>query len=88
MKPIQAVTSEGLSGPAYIRFSKESVATTEPWDDRDDVIVDYDDSGAVVGVELITLDPDVIDTLLEVAHRNDLDLSALVAHSFETSPAI
>ena len=52
MKGIVLVTSEGPRGPAYIRFSREPVASTEPTEAQDEVVVDYDASGGVVGVEL------------------------------------
>jgi hypothetical protein len=49
--------------------------------------VDYDASRAVVGIELVSLGPDVINGLVEIARLNDLDLRALVSHSFDASPA-
>jgi uncharacterized protein YuzE len=87
VKDIQVVSSEGRRGPAYIRFSNETVTRTEPWERNKELVVDYDAAGAVVGIELVTLGLDVLDTLVEIARANDLDLSALVAHSFDVSPA-
>jgi hypothetical protein len=46
VKSIQLVTSEGPRGPAYIRFSHELVASTEPSEAQDEVVVDYDASSA------------------------------------------
>ena len=86
MKPIKSVSSEGTAGPAYLRFSNEPVAQTEVWDDGNDVVVDFDAAGSVVGVELVSVDPDVIEALVEIARRYELDLSALVARSFDASP--
>jgi uncharacterized protein YuzE len=87
VKGIQVVTSEGPRGPAYIRFSNEAVASTEPWENHDEIVVDYDASRAVVGIELVSLGPDVINGLVEIARLNDLDLRALVSHSFDASSA-
>ncbi len=87
MRSIREVTSEGERGPAYIRFSLDPVARTEPWQPDSDLVVDYNAAGDVVGVEVVTVGPSVIDALAAVARRHDLDLSALVAHSFHTSPA-
>ena len=87
MRAIEAVTSEGPRGPAYIRFSQGTVARTETWQDNDDLVIDYDADHAVVGVELISLGPDVMEALVDAARRNGLDLSALVAHSFSVFPA-
>ena len=87
MKGIQVVTSEGAHGPAYIRFSHEPVVRTEPWESQDDLVLDYDAVGGVVGIELLSLGLEAINALVEVARANELDLSALVAHSFDVSPA-
>lgn len=87
MKGIQVVTSEGQRGPAYIRFSNEPVARTEPWEHEQELVVDYDDAEEVAGIELVTLGLGVLNALVEVARVNDLDLSALVSHSFDVSSA-
>jgi len=82
MKGIAAMTSEGPRGPAYIRFSREPVASTEPTEAQYEVVVDYDAAGGVVGVELVSLGPDMFAALADVARKHDLDLSALLARSF------
>lgn len=87
MKSIREVSSQGTRGPAYIRFSGEPIAGTEPWKPDSDVIIDYDEAGEVVGIELVALGPEAIDALVDVARRHGLDLSALLAHSFGVSPA-
>jgi uncharacterized protein YuzE len=87
MRGIQVVTSEGPAGPAYIRFSSERVASTEPTEAEDDVVVDYDASGGVVGVELVSLGLEVFAALLDVARQHDLDLSALLSRPFAVPPA-
>jgi uncharacterized protein YuzE len=88
MRPIQEVRSEGPQGPAYIRFSNEPVARTEPAEFDDDLIVDYDAAGSVVGVELVTIGHGVLNALIEVARLNDLDLAALLtSRTFPSSSA-
>jgi uncharacterized protein YuzE len=87
MKGIEVVTSEGPRGPAYIRFSRAPVASTEPTEAQDEVVVDYDAAGAVVGIELVSLGPDMITALVDVARKHDLDLSALFARPFAVPPA-
>jgi hypothetical protein len=87
VKGIVGVSSEGPRGPAYVRFSHEPPARTEPWERDDALVVDYDAAGEVVGIELVTLSPEAMNGLLELARLKGLDLSALVAHSFLTSPA-
>jgi hypothetical protein len=87
VKGILGVTSEGRNGPAFIRFSEQTIARTEPWEFDGNLVVDYDAAGEVVGIELVVLGADTMNGLLELARVHDLDLSALVAHSFQTSPA-
>lgn len=82
MPGILLVTSEGPWGPAYIRFSHESVASTEPTEEQDEVVVDYDAAGQVVGVELVSLGVEAIAAFVTMARKHDLDLSALFARSF------
>jgi hypothetical protein len=81
------VTSEGPRGPAYIRFSREPIAFTEPTEAQDEVVVDYDAVGGIVGIELVSLGPEMFTALLDVARKHDLDLSALLARPFAVSPA-
>ena len=87
MKGIEAVTSEGPRGPAYVRFSRQAVAATRPSNIDDEVIVDYDGEGKVIGIELVSLSNDTIAALMDVPRRNDLDLSGLLAHPFAPSSA-
>jgi hypothetical protein len=54
---------------------------------NDEVIVDYDEAGAVVGLEIASVGPDAFSALVEAARSKNLDLSALVSRSFEVSPA-
>jgi uncharacterized protein YuzE len=54
---------------AYIRFSKEKVASTQPIESDDAIInVDLDQSGRVVGVELVGVEEFNIRKLAEKAH--------------------
>lgn len=87
MKGIVGVTSEGRNGPAFIRFSEKPIARTEPWELDGNLVVDYDATGDVVGIELVALGADTMNGLLELARSHGLDLSALVGHSFHGSPA-
>ena len=87
VKGIVGVSSEGPRGPAYVRFSHEPLARTEPWERDDTLMVDYDAAGEIVGIELVVLSPGAMNGLLELARLKGLDLSALVAHSFLVSPA-
>jgi hypothetical protein len=87
MRGIQVVMSEGPRGPAYIRYSREPVASTEPTETQDEVVVDYDAAGGVVGIELVSLGPEMFAALLDVARKYDLDLSALLSHPLAVSPA-
>jgi uncharacterized protein YuzE len=86
MKSIMCVTSEGPRAPAYIRFSIEPVASTEPTEAQDEVVVDYDAAGGVVGIELVSLVPTVIAAFFDMACEHDLELSALFTRSFAVSP--
>ena len=87
MRGIEVLTCEGLAGPAYVQFSGNSVALTEPTEIDDEVIVNYDADGNVVGIELVSISNDTISALLDVARRNALDLSALVSRSFAVPSA-
>jgi hypothetical protein len=87
VRAIQVVTSEGPRGPVYIRFSSEPISQSEPAEFEDDLIVDYDAQGGVVGVELVSIDLGVFNALVEVARSNELDLAALLSRSFAVSPA-
>ncbi len=87
MKGIELVTSEGPRGPAYVRFSRNAVARTEPTEADDEVVVDYDAQGDVVGIELVSISNETIDALVDVARNHKLDLSALLARSFAATPA-
>lgn len=87
MRGIEVVTSEGPAGPAYVQFSRDSVARTEPTEIDDEVIVDYDADGNVVGIELVSISNETIGALLEVARHHGLDLSALLSRSFATPSA-
>jgi hypothetical protein len=62
------------------------VQRTDPSRDGE-LIVDYDAANEVVGVELLSLGPNIFRALTDFAQANDLDLSALLAHSFTKSPA-
>lgn len=81
MKSIKTVTSAGPDGPTYIRFSDKEVASTAP-SAHEELIVDYDASGRIVGIELISLGPDAFEALAGVAKKNELDLSPLFARPF------
>lgn len=87
MKGIEVVTSEGPRGPVYVRFSREPVANTEPTETQDEVVVDYDAAGQVVGIELVSLGSEMIAGLVDVARKHELDLSALFSRSFAVSQA-
>lgn len=62
-------------GPAYLRFSKNQVALTAPSRESDDVVVDLDRDGKVVGVEIVHVDGKSLGALMRVARRYDLDLT-------------
>jgi uncharacterized protein YuzE len=81
-KSIQVVTSEGAHGPVYIQFSNEPVANTEPTKFEDDLVIDFDTTGGVVGIELVSTGLGVLEALVKVARNYDLDLTALIARSF------
>jgi len=83
MKSIEAVTSEGPKGPVYVRFSREKIANTEPTETEDEVVLDYDAAGGVVGIELVSVCPKTIAAFVEVARHNDLDIRALFTRAFE-----
>jgi uncharacterized protein YuzE len=87
VKSILCVTSEGARGPAYIRFSREPIVFTEPTEAQDEVVVDYDAVGGVVGIELVSLGLKMFTALVDVAYKHDLDLSTLLSRSFAVSPA-
>lgn len=76
MKGIVVVTSEGPRGPAYIRFSREPVASTAATEAQDEV----------VGVEFVSLGPEMFAALADVARKHDLDLSAWLARPFAVPP--
>ena len=86
-KAIQVVTSEGPHGPVYIRFSNEPVANTEPATFEDDLVIDFDAAGGVVGIELVSTGLEVLEALVKVARTYDLDLTALIARSFAPAAA-
>jgi uncharacterized protein YuzE len=86
-KSIQVVTSEGARGPVYIQFSTEPVANTEPANFEDDLVIDFDAAGGVVGIELVSTGIEVLEALVKVARNNDLDLTALIARSFAAPAA-
>jgi uncharacterized protein YuzE len=83
-KSIQVLTSESAQGPVYIRFSDEPIANTEPTEFEDDLVVDFDAAGGVVGIELVSTGLEVLEALVKVARENNLDLTALVTRSFAT----
>ena len=87
MKAIQVVTSEGPRGPVYIRFSNEPISLSEPAEFEDDLIVDYDAQGRIVGIELVSTDLEVFHALVEVARSDELDLAALLSRSFAAPAA-
>jgi uncharacterized protein YuzE len=79
MKQLLEMTSEGPHGPAYLYFARERVATTEPCEEEEDVVIDYAADGSVIGVELVSICPETIAALGKAARRYDLDLGALFA---------
>jgi Protein of unknown function (DUF2283) len=87
VKQLLEMTSEGTHGPAYLYFAREKVATTEPCEDEEDVVVDYAEDGSVIGVELVSICPETITALGNVARRFDLDLGPLFARPIEPHAA-
>ncbi len=61
------VTSDGPRGPAYIPFPNEAETITEPWENHGVIVVDYDAARAIAGIELVSLGPDDINDLVEIA---------------------
>ena len=87
MKSIELVTSEGQDGPVYVRFSREKVASTDPTEVEDEVVVDYDAAGQVVGIELVSICPETIAAFVDAARQHDLDIRALFARTFAVPSA-
>lgn len=80
MKHLLEMTTEGAQGPAYLRYARASVANTQPSEEDEDVVIDITADGSVVGVELVSVNPETIAALVKVARRLNLDLSPLFAH--------
>jgi len=87
MTELLAIGSDGPRGPVYLTFSKENIATTEPAEDDDELVVDYDASGGIVGVEVVAVTPERIVRLVALAATHGLDLGALFTRSTLTPAA-
>lgn len=79
MMQILDVTSAGPEGPVLIVFSREPIASTEPAEDEYEVVIDFDAMGQVVEVELVSVNPETLGSLVSVAKKHDLDLRGLFA---------
>lgn len=86
MTELLAIDSDGPRGPVYLTFSEAVIATTEPTEDDDELVVDYDALGGVVGVEIVAVTPARIVRLVALAATHELDLGALFTRS-TLSPA-
>ncbi len=86
MTQLVTVKSKGIRGPAYLIFSYAAVTSTEPTADEDEVVVDYDIDGEVVGIELVAITPDTIRGLVAVAYTHELDLSLLFTQNVTMTP--
>jgi uncharacterized protein YuzE len=60
---------------------------TQPAKFEDELVVDFDAAGGVVGIELVSTGLEVLEALVKVARMNNLDLTALTARSFAADAA-
>lgn len=66
---------EPSEGAVYLRFSKLPVARTLSYANGE-INVDVDDYNEVVGIEVLSLDPDELQALAEIAKKFRLSLDA------------
>jgi uncharacterized protein YuzE len=75
MRPLVEVT-RGEESPhsVYLGYSHDAVARTQALDDKYAVNVDFDDSGAVVGIEIVVPDDETIAIATRFALEHGLSL--------------
>jgi uncharacterized protein YuzE len=74
-RPLVEVTrDEERPHPIYLRYSRHAVSQTQTLDDKYAVNVDFDDSGEVVGIEIVVPDDETIAIATRFALDNGLSL--------------
>jgi uncharacterized protein YuzE len=74
-RPLVEVTrDEEHPHPIYLRYSRDAVVQTQALDDKYAVNVDLDDSGEVVGIEIVVPDDETIAIATRFALDNGLSL--------------
>ena len=87
MRELKAVEWTQIAGdPIYLRFSNDDVVETESHA-AGELNVDLDAAGEVVGIELLSTDPDEIEALAAIARRFRLVLAPLFGSSLTRRPA-
>ncbi len=80
-RELQQVEWRGrLHDPAYLRFSDNPVARTGLFADGE-VTVDYDEHGDVVGIEMLSTEPEEWEAVAQIGRSAYLRFDMLLAHA-------
>jgi uncharacterized protein YuzE len=73
-KLIKVTRDEARPHAMYLAYSANPVARTKAIGDKYAVNVDYDESGGVVGIEIVVPNDETIAAVADFAGRNELSL--------------
>ena len=75
MKPLLEITRDDKAPHSiYLYYSRDPVARTQTLDENEEVAVDFDGSGEVVGIEIVAPDDETIALATRFALDHDLSL--------------
>jgi len=75
VKPRALKTVESSEDAVYLRFSKLTIARSVSYANGE-INVDIDDHGEVIGIEMLSLDPQEMQALAEIATKYSLNFDA------------
>lgn len=78
IRELKEIERDTPDGPAYLRFSNMNIARTESYAGGE-VNVDIDDYNEVVGIEMLSSDPEEWAAFAEIAQKYRLSLSLFLA---------
>jgi uncharacterized protein YuzE len=77
IRELKGIERDTPDGPAYLRFSDMKIARTESYAGGE-VMVDLDGHNEVVGIEMLSSDPEEWAAFAEIAQKYRLSLSLLL----------
>ena len=84
---LNAIEWSGKTGdPVYLRFSEARVARTESYANGE-INVDFDDNNDVIGIEMLSTDPEEWEVTARIGRAHNLGFDLLLAGAKKPSGA-